>query len=64
MDEISLIDNDTIPEEIKKEQNKNENKQQGVKGKVLLFFSFDIVNCIRILSPHLRWGTRWSRSFA
>ena len=21
-------------------------------------------NCIRILSPHLRWGTRWSRSFA
>lgn len=38
MDEISLIDNDRIPEEIKKEQNKNENKQQGVKGKVLLFF--------------------------
>nr|DAI22176.1 MAG TPA: ATP-dependent DNA helicase [Caudoviricetes sp.] len=23
-----------------------------------------IFNCIRILSPHLRWGTRWSRSFA
>ena len=22
------------------------------------------INCIRILSPHLRWGTRWSRSFA
>ena len=44
MDEISLIDNDTIPEEIKQEQNKNENKQQGAKGKVLLFFSFDIVN--------------------
>ena len=22
------------------------------------------LNCIRILSPHLRWGTRWSRSFA
>ena len=21
-------------------------------------------DCIRILSPHLRWGTRWSRSFA
>lgn len=21
-------------------------------------------NCIRILSPHLRWGTRWSCSFA
>ena len=27
-----------------------------------LFFS--AANCIRILSPHLRWGTRWSRSFA
>ena len=23
-----------------------------------------LCNCIRILSPHLRWGTRWSRSFA
>ena len=23
-----------------------------------------MANCIRILSPHLRWGTRWSRSFA
>lgn len=42
MDEISLIDSFTIPEEIKREQ--NENKQQDVDGKVLLFFSFDIVN--------------------
>ena len=25
---------------------------------------YDGHNCIRILSPHLRWGTRWSRSFA
>lgn len=25
---------------------------------------FPADNCIRILSPHLRWGTRWSRSFA
>ena len=23
-----------------------------------------LADCIRILSPHLRWGTRWSRSFA
>ena len=34
MHEISLIDNDRRPEKIKKEQNKNEDKQQGVKGKV------------------------------
>lgn len=34
---------------------------------IMLFTAFAVLvalDCIRILSPHLRWGTRWSRSFA
>lgn len=33
-------------------------------GKAIGVSANVISNCIRILSPHLRWGTRWSRSFA
>ena len=52
---------DSIEEIIRKyktiEPKASRNKRSDCKREELL-------NCIRILSPHLRWGTRWSRSFA
>ena len=42
-----------------KQSDVNAMKQEATKKGCELAF-----NCIRILSPHLRWGTRWSRSFA
>ena len=36
----------------------------GSSKKEMVKIKIRIPDCIRILSPHLRWGTRWSRSFA
>lgn len=42
----------------------NGNAWDNLSGVVDLSAYMKINDCIRILSPHLRWGTRWSRSFA